>query len=109
MTITKVGRAEDFAEGKIVPVNAEGHELLVTRVDGAVYAVARKCPHMGADLCGGKITDGAIVCPKHRASFAIATGKPIASAKILFLKMTPQALATFPVTIEGDDIMVRLA
>jgi nitrite reductase/ring-hydroxylating ferredoxin subunit len=49
-------------EGEIRPVNAN---LCVARVMGNPIAFFRGCPHEGADLAGGAVSGGQIVCPGH--------------------------------------------
>jgi isorenieratene synthase len=46
--------------------SVEGRELVVWRGNGGAPRVApASCPHMGADLAGGYVCDGKIVCPWH--------------------------------------------
>ena len=106
MTYVKVAKTSDVAPGQIIPIAAQGHNLLLTNVDGQYYALASKCTHMGADLCGGKLENGAIICPKHGAAFDVASGEPVAPAKILFMKMKAKPLASYAVKVEGDSILV---
>src|SRR5687767_11959230 len=43
---------------------------------GRVYAVEDECPHRGAFLSDGKVTqDGYVVCPLHSWEFALKTGE----------------------------------
>jgi polysaccharide pyruvyl transferase WcaK-like protein/nitrite reductase/ring-hydroxylating ferredoxin subunit len=49
-------------EGEIRPVNAN---LCVARVMGGPVTFFRGCPHEGADLAGGAVSGGQIVCPGH--------------------------------------------
>ncbi|MGN0003331.1 MAG: Rieske (2Fe-2S) protein [Sphingobacterium composti] len=39
------------------------------------YATSAKCPHAGANLAGGKCEDGKLICPFHRHSFDLISGK----------------------------------
>lgn len=44
----------------------DGHELVSWRgPDGAPRFAPVECPHMGADLSGGRVEDGKLVCPWH--------------------------------------------
>jgi predicted O-linked N-acetylglucosamine transferase (SPINDLY family)/nitrite reductase/ring-hydroxylating ferredoxin subunit len=58
-------------EGQIRPINAE---LCVARNGGKPVAFHRSCPHEGADLAGGSIRNGQIVCPWHGLRMNADTG-----------------------------------
>jgi len=75
-------------------------KVLLTNVDGTIYATGHKCTHYGAPLVNGVLnSDGRLVCPWHGACFNVKTGD-IEDAPAL------DALPTFKVRIEGDDIYV---
>jgi nitrite reductase/ring-hydroxylating ferredoxin subunit len=59
-------------EGEIRPVNAS---LCVARVEGNPVAFLRGCPHEGADLAGGSVCEGRIVCPWHGLHMNIDDGR----------------------------------
>ena len=68
-----VARTEDLRDG-VVAANILGTELVVFAVDGTVTVAAAACPHRGAALWLGRITDGALECPYHGWLFAPGTG-----------------------------------
>lgn len=44
-------KATDIAPGDIIPVEADGLQLLlVADFDGSIYCVANVCPHLGTPL-----------------------------------------------------------
>lgn len=47
------------------PLKARGRDLVLWRVGDEVRAAPNACPHMGAELCGGRVADGKLVCPWH--------------------------------------------
>jgi len=50
-------------------------DLAVVNLDnGKRVIISRYCTHEGADLCGGYIRDGNIVCPKHNLPFSLKDG-----------------------------------
>jgi nitrite reductase/ring-hydroxylating ferredoxin subunit len=108
MTYIRVASAGSVAPGQIVAIEAGGRKLLLANVDGELHAAARKCPHLGYNLClGGKLDGTAIVCPLHKAKFNLVTGKIERDPKLLFLKMTAKRdLAIYPVRVEGEDVLV---
>lgn len=47
-------------------VVVDGHDLVAWRAeDGSVHVAPNACPHMGAELCEGRVEGAAIVCPWH--------------------------------------------
>lgn len=109
MDYVKVAKADQVAEGALVPVEAGGEKLLLTRIAGKYYAAQRKCPHLGYNLCKGKLDGEAVVCPLHKAKFDLATGRIERDPKLLFIGMKAKSdLAIYPVKEMGDDIYVGI-
>lgn len=109
MDYVRVASASEVAEGQIVPVEAGGRKLLLARSGGRFHAADRKCPHLGFNLCKGKIEDNAVVCPLHKAKFDLDTGAIQRDPKLLFIKMTAKSdLVIHPVKVEGDDVFVGI-
>lgn len=109
MDYIHVASVSDVAEGQIVPIEAKGQKLLLTKVGGEYRAAQRKCPHLGFNLCRGKIEDGAVVCPLHKAKFDLATGAIERDPKLLFIGMKAKSdLAVYPVRLEGEDVLVGI-
>ena len=96
----------DFAPGTMKAVEAAGQKILLAHVDGTYLAIQRKCPHMGADLCKGTLEGHVVTCRMHGARFDLTTGKPVEKAKLLFLKMQPKDAATYPVKVEGTQVLI---
>jgi nitrite reductase/ring-hydroxylating ferredoxin subunit len=109
MDYVKVASAAQVAEGALVPVEAGGEKLLLTKVGGTYYASQRKCPHLGFNLCKGKLEGEAVVCPLHKAKFDLKTGQVQRDPKLLFIGMKAKSdLRTYPVREMGDDIYVGI-
>ena len=82
-------------------VNVAGQDILLVNVKGTVYAVENECPHQGAPLAGAMVKDGHLSCPRHGYHFELKDGS---------CKDHPEfVLKTWPVRIEGDQIIVDLA
>lgn len=47
------------------PIRARGRDLVLWRVGDEVRAAPNACPHMGAELCTGRVEDEKLVCPWH--------------------------------------------
>ena len=114
-----VCRLEDLPVGKIVPANVGRARIVLSRTEsGEVKAFAGRCPHQGAHLEYGCITDltegerpnevrvdktcSVLRCPWHGFEFSLATGQAVvADDRGRFLK-----LRNYEVQIDGDDVVV---
>lgn len=109
MNYVKVGRSETIAEGALVPIEAAGLKLLATRLDDTIYVTQRKCPHLGFNLCKGRVEDRAVVCPLHRAKFNLETGRIERDPKLLFIGMKAKTdLRTYQVRDLDGDLYVAV-
>ncbi len=81
-------------------IAAAGRFIAVARSGGEIFAVDDVCTHDGAELAGGAVEQGEIVCPRHGARFCLRTGRAL----------TPPAyedVRTFETKIENGRIWVR--
>ena len=61
------------ARGKYVEVRRAC--LAIFLHEDRVFAMDNACPHAGANLAGGFIEEGCVVCPKHNWSFRLEDGQ----------------------------------
>ena len=107
MDYVRVASLADLGIGMILPVEAAGVKLMLTQIGATVYAAARKCPHLGFNLCRGSLEGTAVVCPLHRAKFDLKTGEVERDPRLLFINMkTKTGLRVFPVKVLDNDIFV---
>src|SRR5438270_7730443 len=66
-----VGKPADFAEGKLVKVEAGGMGVLVVRVDGKLAAISSTCSHAGGPLNEGTLDRDEVTCPWHASVFCV--------------------------------------
>ena len=60
----------------------------VGNADGDLFAVTRRCRHVGADLANGSIDpEGCLVCPWHGAKYDVATGRMTRGPQGVFAKI----------------------
>jgi nitrite reductase/ring-hydroxylating ferredoxin subunit len=59
----------------------------VGNANGELFAVTRRCRHLGADLANGKVDDGCLVCPWHGAAYDVATGRMTRGPQGVFAKI----------------------
>ncbi|MEO6851245.1 MAG: Rieske 2Fe-2S domain-containing protein, partial [Mucilaginibacter sp.] len=43
--------------------------------EGEIFALSAKCPHAGGDLSAGWCKEGKLICPVHRYSYNLQTGR----------------------------------
>lgn len=81
----------EIPEGKAKQVHVEGRDIAVFNLGDRFAAITSKCPHEGANLCNGKITDfidsngpgeyfidgdrSFVRCPWHGWEFDLKTGQ----------------------------------
>lgn len=108
MTFVPTGLTADLPAGTMRGVAVGGEGVLVANVDGTFYAIARRCPHMGFDLCKGRLEGARVTCRMHGASFDLATGEAVEKARLLFLRTRPKPARTYPVRVVDGAITIEL-
>lgn len=80
----RVGPTSDLPEGAVTGCGS----WAVGNAKGDVFAVSRKCRHLGADLAGGSVDGkGQLVCPRHGARYDVATGHMVRGPQGIFAKV----------------------
>jgi nitrite reductase (NADH) large subunit len=102
-----VGKTWDFAANVGTPILYGETQLAVFNNEkrGEWYCTQNMCPHKQAFvLSQGIIGDASgvpkVACPLHKKSFALTDGVQIGDGDLKIL--------TFPVNIQGDDVLVEL-
>jgi nitrite reductase/ring-hydroxylating ferredoxin subunit len=55
---------------------------------GELFAVGRRCRHLGADLAKGTIDpDGRLVCPWHQSAYDVTSGRMVRGPQGIFAKV----------------------
>jgi 3-phenylpropionate/trans-cinnamate dioxygenase ferredoxin component len=81
---TKVGTASELVPGV---VRGAGR-YAVGNANGELFAVTRRCRHLGADLAKGSVDhEGCLVCPWHGARYDVATGRMTRGPQGFFAKV----------------------
>lgn len=75
MKWVKVGDLLDTDQPFIKKIMVGGRSVCLIGYNGHVFALAAKCPHAGEDLSRGWCADGKLVCPYHRFSYDLETGR----------------------------------
>ena len=132
--VAKVGEIADNA-AKLVTVDRRA--IAIFHVDGAFFAINNRCPHEGGSLCHGKLVgmlrssepgkyeysgpNKLLQCPWHGWEFDIRTGQSWCHPGKVFTKsypvevlsgqelvQGPYVAETFPVTVEGEFVVVTV-
>src|SRR5919197_890468 len=98
--VTVAGRGE-LKDGEMKQVSVNGTNILLARVGGKGHALGARCPHYGAPLVEGVLSDRRIVCPWHHACFNAATGD-LEEPPVL------DALPCYELRVENENIIVGL-
>ena len=91
----------DLPEEGAIKVHLDGKDICVARSQGQVYALFDTCSHADVSLSEGDVEDGTVECWLHGSRFDLRTGRPTG------LPAT-KPVHTYPVTVEGDDVLVKL-
>ena len=109
MSFVKIAETGMIPAGGKKSFPLEGKTILLVNLDGTIYALNNRCPHMGGALSDGVLEGTALTCPRHGAKFDIQSGKNIGDAKLAFVRVKVGDATAFPVKVEGQDILVDLA
>jgi len=96
----KVENIQDLQEGSLTKVESGGNPVVLSMVNGKVYAIDAVCSHEGGPLEEGTLEGYEVECPWHGSKFDVRTGEvrnPPAE--------TPQSV--YEVKVENNDILVR--
>ena len=65
-------------------------------------------PIWGGSLSDGDLDGYSIFCLRHGSGFDVRTGKVTQTGKMLYIKVKPKGLHTYPVKIEGTNIFIGI-
>jgi nitrite reductase/ring-hydroxylating ferredoxin subunit len=108
----------EIPDGGMKKVDVGDREIAVAKVGQVIYAFGDRCPHMNGPLHEGKIENGQVVCPLHKARFDLATGKRVSDPRIPIPKVFKAGemmagvrvhdLETYAVKQENGRVLVNL-
>lgn len=99
--LIRLARTEDIPEGEGREFKVGKRYVAIFRSEGQFYALEDMCPHAGAPLNNGPVHSGTVACLWHGWRFSLRDGACVNLGKA-------PAVATFPVTIRGEDVYVTL-
>jgi nitrite reductase/ring-hydroxylating ferredoxin subunit len=71
----KVANRDDLKEGAMLKVEVNGKQIVLSMVEGKVYAIDEICTHEGGPLDEGELNGYDLKCPWHYAVFDVRNGK----------------------------------
>ena len=91
----------DVTPGAPYLADADGTRVVLVRVGEQVHALAATCSHQGGPLSGGKLSSTRLACPWHGWMYDVRTGQCVFPPR-------GSAVASYPVTVDGDTVWVQL-
>jgi nitrite reductase/ring-hydroxylating ferredoxin subunit len=70
----KVANKDDLKEGDMLKVETNGKQIVLSMVEGKVYAIDEICTHEGGPLDEGELNGYDLKCPWHYALFDVRNG-----------------------------------
>ncbi len=71
----KVPGIQPTGQPFIKKVRVGGKTLCLVGFEDKIFALSARCPHAGGDLSTGWCKNGKLICPIHRYSYSLETGK----------------------------------
>ena len=111
---TKVCNESDIPVNGVKCFKVSGESILVYHLEDGFYATQSKCTHLFKGMEKGKIVDGNIRCPLHRAEFDIKTGEVAKWAnfppgiQLMNALRKEKALQTYNVSVEDGEVFLNL-
>jgi nitrite reductase (NADH) small subunit len=90
----------DIPEGTGGEFVAGGRVVALYHVGDEFFALDGVCPHAGGPLGEGTLAGTVVTCPWHGWQFDVTSGQHCLNANLRH--------ASFPVKVEGDDVLVKI-
>lgn len=108
MEYFKVAQISDLKDGMKIKINLKDKDILLTKIENEYFAIDNICPHMGGSLVEGQLVGNQIICPRHGSIYDVRNGKVIERGSLFFIKVKTHDLQSYPVKIEGTDILIGM-
>ena len=96
----RVASRKDVPEGQGRMFEVNGRQVALFKVAGKFHAIDSVCAHQGGPLADGELDGCVVTCPWHGWTYDVTSGE------------SPDDPGTrverFEVTVEGDEVMVRI-
>ena len=93
--------ADSLGDGEMFSLNHNNKKILLSNINGKIFATERICTHAEADLSMGILSENGLTCPLHLSVFDLNTGKP---------QNLPaeKQLDTYNIKLENNNILVEV-
>jgi 3-phenylpropionate/trans-cinnamate dioxygenase ferredoxin subunit len=91
----------ELEKGEMLDFDHDDKKILLSNLNGKIYATDRICTHADADLSTGILNEEGVTCPLHLSTFNLETGVPQNLPAEVPLK-------TYNVKIEQNEIYVEV-
>ena len=71
----KVSNKNELKEGNLLKVEVKGKQIVLSMVEGKIYAIDEICTHEGGPLDEGELNGYNLKCPWHYAVFDVRNGR----------------------------------
>jgi len=95
-------KRNEIPEGGAKTVEVKGKQVAVFNVDGNYFAIDGQCSHRGGSISEGTRNGNVVICPLHRATFDITSGKVLSPP-------ATRDLTSYKVRVQGDDIQIEFS
>ena len=96
-----LAKIADIPENRVSCFEIDGHNVVLSQLNGEFFAVINKCSHAEQSFDSGRVRGHKLLCPLHGAVFDIRDGSVLSSPAF-------KAIKSYPVKVEGDDILICL-
>lgn len=96
----KAAKQQDIEENSAVVSECAGHSVAIFRLQDKFHAINNVCPHKGGPLGEGELNGSVVSCPWHAWDFDVITGCNPDNERL--------KVKTYPVKLEGDDVLVEI-
>ncbi|MGQ0802874.1 MAG: Rieske (2Fe-2S) protein [Actinomycetota bacterium] len=97
----QLGPVGAVPDGDMKAFDAEGVQVTVANVSGALHAFNDVCTHKHCPLSKGELEGSTVTCPCHGSQFDVTTGAVIQGP-------AQDPVDTYPVRMEGDTLIAEI-
>ncbi|MBI4608984.1 MAG: Rieske (2Fe-2S) protein [Candidatus Rokubacteria bacterium] len=100
MARVKAASLHELPPGASLVVRVNGESIALFNGGGEIVALGNVCPHAGESLGEGTVEGDIVICPGHGWEYDLRSGA--------CMTVPGESVPRFPVTVEGDAILVDL-
>ena len=111
----EVVKTSELQDGIMKEVLAQGHEILILRIEDKYYATGNRCPHLGGKLSQGKLEGTVVTCPRHGSQFDLTDGRVVRwtnwsglIAKLSKVLKSPKPLKIYNTKVKDNRVLIKI-